>query len=182
MAASERSSIKTDICLLGQAVTFFLHKCPGFNKQSMLWAQGLLHLVLLFYCQDGSLTSYAEVIRTKLRCFQVHPMDYTWSRFQAQNAVYMKVIFQALSSIGSLPHLCILDNKPVSFPKRVQQTLSGKEVVIRRRGSSRASHPGHPVLGFKQLPSRLHLVSSHSVLIVPRSMDYGAQFNRDVAA
>ena len=57
----------------------------------MFWAHGLLHLVLLFYFQDGSLTSYAEVIRTKLRCFQVHPMDYTWSKFQAQNAVYMKV-------------------------------------------------------------------------------------------
>ena len=45
----------------------------------------------LFYFQDGSFTSYAEVIRTKLRCFQVHTMDYTWPRFQAQNAVYMKV-------------------------------------------------------------------------------------------
>ena len=91
MAASERSSIKADICPLGQAVTFFLHECPGFNKQSMLWAQGLLHLVLLFYFQDGSLTSYAEVIRSELRCYRVHPMDYSWSKFQAQNAVYMKV-------------------------------------------------------------------------------------------
>ena len=90
MASSARSSLKADICLLGQAVTFFLHECPGFNKQSMLWAQGLLDL-LLFYFQDGSFASYAEVIRTKLRCFQVHPMDYTWPRFQAQNAVYMKV-------------------------------------------------------------------------------------------
>ena len=74
VASSARSSLKADICLLGQAVTFFLHECPGFNKQSMLWAQGLLHLLPLLYFQDGSFTSYAEVIRTKLRCFQVHPM------------------------------------------------------------------------------------------------------------
>ena len=91
MASSARSTLKADICLLGQAVTFFLHECPGYNKQSMLWAQGLLHLLLLFYFQDGSFTSYAETIRAKLRCFQVHPMDYTWPRFQAQNAIYMKV-------------------------------------------------------------------------------------------
>ena len=90
MASSARSSLKADICVLGQAVTFFLHECPSFIKQSMLWAQGLLHLLLLFYFQDGSFTSYADVIRTKLRCLQVHPMDYTWPRFQAQNAVYMK--------------------------------------------------------------------------------------------
>ena len=56
----------------------------------MLWAQGLLHLLLLFYLQDGSQTSFAESIRRKLRCFQVHPQTYTWTRFQAQNAVYMK--------------------------------------------------------------------------------------------
>ena len=90
LASHERSALKADICQLGQAVTFFLHECPGFNKQSMLRAQGLLHLLLLFYFQDGSFTSYAEVIRSKLRCFKVHPMDYTWPRFQSQNAVYMK--------------------------------------------------------------------------------------------
>ena len=56
----------------------------------MLWAQGLLHLLSLLYFQDGSQTSFAESIRQKLRCFQVHPKTYTWTRFQAQNAVYMK--------------------------------------------------------------------------------------------
>ena len=81
LASHARSTLKADICQLGQAVTYFLHECPGFNKQSMLWAQGLLHLLLLFYFQDGSFTSYAEVIRSKLRCFKVHPMDYTWPRF-----------------------------------------------------------------------------------------------------
>ena len=68
-------------------MTFFLHQCPGFNK---LWVQGLLHLLLLFYFQDGSFTCFAESIRQKLRCFQVHPRTYTWTRFQAQYAVYMK--------------------------------------------------------------------------------------------
>ena len=58
----------------------------------MPWAQGLLHLLLLFYFQDGSQTSFAESIRQKLRCFQVHPKTYTWARFQAQNAVYMKTV------------------------------------------------------------------------------------------
>ena len=85
-----RNRVKEEICSLGEAVTFFLHECPGFNKASMLWAQGLLHLLLLFYFQDGSHTSFAESIRRKLRCFQVHPQTYTWARFQAQNAVYMK--------------------------------------------------------------------------------------------
>ena len=72
-------------------MTFFLHHCPGFNKESALWAQGLLHLLLLFYFQEGSQASYAERIREKLRCFRVHPSTYTWQRFRAQNAVYMKV-------------------------------------------------------------------------------------------
>ena len=72
-----RSQLKAEICLLGEAVTFFLHQCPGFNKASMLWAQGLLRLLLLFYFQDGSLTSFAESIKQKLRCFQVHPTNYT---------------------------------------------------------------------------------------------------------
>ena len=85
-----RSHVKEEICSLGEAVTFFLHECPGFNKASMLWAQGLLHLLLLFYFQDGSQTSFAESIRQKLRCFHVHPQTYTWTRLQAQNAVYMK--------------------------------------------------------------------------------------------
>ena len=85
-----RSQVKEEICCLGEAVTFFPHECPGFSKASMLWAQGLLHLLLLFYFQDGSQTSFAESIRQKLRCFQVHPRNYTWTRFQAQNAVYMK--------------------------------------------------------------------------------------------
>ena len=61
MAASARLGIKAEICLLGEAVTFFLHHCPGFNKESALWAQGLLHLLLLFYFQEGSQASYAEV-------------------------------------------------------------------------------------------------------------------------
>ena len=53
--------------------------------------KGLLHLLLLFYFQEGSQASYAESIREKLRCFRVHPSMYTWQRFRAQNAVYMKV-------------------------------------------------------------------------------------------
>ena len=72
-------------------MTFFLHHCPGFNKESALWAQGLLHLLLLFYFQEGSQASYAESIREKLRCFRVHPSAYTWQRFRSQNAAYMKV-------------------------------------------------------------------------------------------
>ena len=113
MAASARLGIKAEICLLGEAVTFFLHHCPGFNKESALWAQGLLHLLLLFYFQEGSQASYAESIREKLRCFRVHPSTYTWQRFRSQNAVHMKVavdgaIFQVLSITGSLPHLCTL--------------------------------------------------------------------------
>ena len=91
VAASARLGIKAEICLLGEAVTFFLHHCPGFNKESALWAQGLLHLLLLFYFQEGSQASYAESIREKLRCFRVHPSTYTWQRFRSQNAVYMKV-------------------------------------------------------------------------------------------
>ena len=84
VAACARLGIKAEICLLGEAVTFFLHHCPGFNKESALWAQGLLHLLLLFYFQEGSQASYAESIREKLRCFR-------WQRFRSQNAVYMKV-------------------------------------------------------------------------------------------
>ena len=72
-------------------MTFFLHHCPGFNKESALWAQALLHLSLLFYFQEGSQASYAESIREKLRCFRIHPSMYTWQRFRSQNAVYMKV-------------------------------------------------------------------------------------------
>ena len=48
-----RSKLKEEICLLGEAVKFFLHQCPGFNKASMLWAQGLLHLLLFFTFKMG---------------------------------------------------------------------------------------------------------------------------------
>ena len=83
MAASARLGIKAEMCLLAEVVTFFLYHCPGFNKESALWDQGLLHLLLLFYFQEGSQASYAESIREKLRYFRVHPSMHTWQRFRA---------------------------------------------------------------------------------------------------
>ena len=91
MAASARLGIKAEICLLGEAVTFFLHHCPGFNKESAFVGPRLVAFAASFLFQEGSQASYAESIREKLRCFRAHPSTYTWQRFRSQNAVYMKV-------------------------------------------------------------------------------------------
>ena len=116
-------------------MTFFLHHCPGFNKESALWAQGLLHLLLLFYFQEGSQASYAESIREKLRCFRVHPSTYTWQRFRSQNAVHMKVAvdWRHFSSVERYRQpstfMYIWLHQPIGVSKGVQQTLSSQETA-----------------------------------------------------
>ena len=92
MAASAKHGIKAEICLLGEAVTFFLHHCPGFNKESALWAQGLLHLLLLFIFKKARRHPMPKVFDRSSGVFGfTRRHTYTWQRFRAQNAVYMKV-------------------------------------------------------------------------------------------
>ena len=54
MSNHQRSSLKAQICNMGEACTFFIHHCSGFPKASMIWSQGLLHLALLFFFNDSA--------------------------------------------------------------------------------------------------------------------------------
>ena len=64
---------------------------PGFQQSfNAMGPRSAAFAFAVLLSQDGSQTSFAESIRQKLRCFHVHPQTYTWARFQAQNAVYMK--------------------------------------------------------------------------------------------
>ena len=137
----------------------------------MLWAQGLLHLLLLFYFQDGSQTSFAESIRQKLRCFQVHPRTYTWTRFQAQNAVYMKTTvdwrhFSSVEHYRQPSTFMYIGSTSQSVLRRIiKPHVSGKETDFRQRSSSRAFNP---LLGVKQLLAELHAVSCHPGMWQPK--------------
>ena len=179
-----RSRVKEEICSLGEAVTFFLHECPGFNKASMLWAQGLLHLLLLFYFQDGSQTSFAESIRRKLRCFQVHPQTYTWTRFQAQNAVYMKTTvdwrhFSSVEHYRQPSTFMYIGSTSQSVFRRESNRMSVAKKLTSGREASRAFNP---LLGVKQVFADLHIVPCHPVQHLQRSMGDRTLSQRDVAA
>ena len=74
MAASARLGIKAEICLLGEAVTFFLYHCPGFNKEisivgprlvafvaSLLFSRGLAGVLCQKYPREAQVFSGSPV-------------------------------------------------------------------------------------------------------------------------
>ena len=56
-----------------------------------MWAQGLLHLLLLFHFSGNFPQSHSVHLKEKLAEMQVRPSSYTWPQFQVPNAVYCKV-------------------------------------------------------------------------------------------
>ena len=174
MAASARLGIKAEICLLGEAVTFFLHHCPGFNKESALWAQGLLHLLLLFYFQEGSQASYAESIREKLRCFRVHPSAYTWQRFRSQNAAYMKVAvdwrhFSSVEHYRQPSTFMYIGSTSQSVFRRESNRLSVAKKLL--TGGEAQAELAIRYWGFKRLLAGFHVVSGYPMFVLSDPID-----------
>ena len=86
-----RQKLLHDICLLGQALTFFKHECLHLPKADVNWSQGLLHLVLLFHFQQPGKSSWGQALKAKLLSMDVTPMRYSWPKFRELCAVYIKV-------------------------------------------------------------------------------------------
>ena len=89
--SATRKKLLHDICLLGQAPTFFKHECLHLPKADLNWSQGLLHLVLLFHFQQPAKSSWGQALKSKLQSMGVTPTRYSWLQFRDQCAVYIKV-------------------------------------------------------------------------------------------
>ena len=84
-----------EVLELGAACTFFKHRCAAVAKSPVIWAQGLLHLCLLFHHQTPQHSpndaAFGHVMRGRFQQLGVTPNKYTWPWFQANNAVYVKL-------------------------------------------------------------------------------------------
>ena len=92
---NRRYTVFQDTLELGAACTFFKHHCAAVIKGPIVWAQGLLHLCLIFYHQSqnsrvGS-SSFGHTMQLRFQSLGVNPMTYTWPWFQSPNAVYVKL-------------------------------------------------------------------------------------------
>ena len=85
-----RSEILSEILGLGQAITFFIHEIRDVAKEGALWAQGLLHLVLLFHFADLQHDTYAARLVQRLQEMKICARDYTFDQFSHPTAVYVK--------------------------------------------------------------------------------------------
>ena len=129
MAHRDRPRLKQDICVVGEACTFFIHHCPEFSKAPSMWAQGLLHLCLLFCFSDSTQQSCAELLRRKLRALKVHPAMYTWPRFLKSNAVYIKTkvdwrIFSTVEKYRQPSTMMYVGSTSISVSRRESNRLS----------------------------------------------------------
>ena len=87
-----------EVVAMGQAVTFFLHHCRDIPKAPLVWASGLLALVLVFAFsqtrhpqQVQCRGSFVSGLISKLNQLGVHPSTYRWDLFeQSQCLVYLK--------------------------------------------------------------------------------------------
>ena len=85
-----RRKLLEDICLLGQAVTFFKYECLHLSKADLSWAQGLLHLTLLFHFRGDRPHSWRNALKLKFKSVGATPEAYAWATFQDPVAVYVK--------------------------------------------------------------------------------------------
>ena len=77
-----------DLCELRAAVSFFLHELTDVSKANLLWAQGLLHLSLLFHFASGDPNSQTQCLRQKCLEMNVAPASCRWDTFSVPCAVY----------------------------------------------------------------------------------------------
>ena len=94
----QQSQLFTHLFKLLQALNFFVYHVPFVDKQIALWAQGLVHLTLIWH--HGEHTFSGKELKAKFKNISLHPSKYTFSFFSHSNITYVRL--------------------PISFPQHQQ--------------------------------------------------------------
>ena len=95
MLAWQRADLISDVLALGAACKSLKHGLQATHKAPIIWAEGLLHVCLLFYFSDKNANkapdSFGHRVGEKLRSLDVTPDTYLWPRVLQPHAVYVKL-------------------------------------------------------------------------------------------